>query len=784
MLKHSNKQCSTGKAKKALLRLKSSKGSVLFFIVAMMTVLVVIASAAYYAVTSARKQVEVRYEGEQAYQSALALNDIVSDYIGNNMSNAMVQAIADLAVGESVTTTSSDGSEGFSELTGGMGDYKVVIKKLKANDAEGIHTIQIQTIVDVDGEESVVTTVGEFQVKTQQYSFDRFFTSTGYAPNDVIVSGVTITSTLFLDNEYSQFGDNDGSNSGIALNAEIIAAGSVRFNNAPINTDGDDDVDVTIGNNAYFYFPAGVLSLKGRTLRVGGSMAQLNNCYSIDTDTPVYIVGDYYAAAASSSSAPDDAIYVNGDLVVFGNMTFNGTIYVNGNVFVDSSHNQSKIANRLVVGGNVYTHNFPDYKKTAYFGSDKATIKGSFIDCETAINLTLTESTTAEELRAEIDKIQAENGAGANSYVWPSDALLCESLEEVVANINEKIGNPQYINWDLEDKFFEDGALIPQTDINFDMVNWKIDFVKTLSARDATTYVIGDITFPVNYGRFGLIFDTETDGGYEDIYVYLKPNCYWDSATKTMKADDPTQFDHFMWNPPGNGNDNPFHVLVKGKGSLIMVLPDGVKYVANSQSFVGHVGLFQKIVDDGDFVNDPAILDGRSDKGFKAVSAVKDAIAPKIVGDGGANPGLLDENSRFNSAILAETGDSGTQTYIHNNVFLVTVDMNAEMDFQAQQNFFAGFIYAPYMTFKSSSSGSQAGMLGGMIVSDYCMDKTSNIYICSVPYDYYDRFVTATTEEEKEKERVRYMEKLMLDSGSSEVMGSSTTRTWRKYGYN
>ena len=40
-----------------------------------------------------------------------------------------------------------------------------------------------------------------------------------------------------------------------------------------------------------------------------------------------------------------------------------------------------------------------------------------------------------------------------------------------------------------------------------------------------------------------------------------------------------------------------------------------------------------------------------------------------------------------------------------NNVFLVTIDKNAAMNFQPQQNMFAGFIYAPYMTFEASSEG-------------------------------------------------------------------------------
>lgn len=118
-------------------------------------------------------------------------------------------------------------------------------------------------------------------------------------------------------------------------------------------------------------------------------------------------------------------------------------------------------------------------------------------------------------------------------------------------------------------------------------------------------------------------------------------------------------------------------------------------------------------------------------------------------------------------------------------MFLVTIDKNAAMNFQPQQNMFAGFIYAPYMTFEASSEGGQAGMLGGMIVSDYTMKETSNTYMCTIPYDYYDRFVTpGANEAQKEEERLKYMEKLMAESGCTTTIGSSVAKTWRVYGYN
>ena len=65
------------------------------------------------------------------------------------------------------------------------------------------------------------------------------------------------------------------------------------------------------------------------------------------------------------------------------------------------------------------------------------------------------------------------------------------------------------------------------------------------------------------------------------------------------------------------------------------------------------------------------------------------------------------------------------------------------------------------------------------------MKETSNTYMCTIPYDYYDRFVTAgANEAQKEEERLKYMEKLMAESGCTTTIGSSVAKSWRVYGYN
>ena len=111
--------------KRALLRLKSGRGSVLFFIIAIMSVMI----AVYYSAVSARKQVEIRYGDEQSYQSAISLNDIVTEYLNTKTEDAFVDAILALAPGSSLTTQGT-GTDSFAKLAEGLGDYKVTVTKI------------------------------------------------------------------------------------------------------------------------------------------------------------------------------------------------------------------------------------------------------------------------------------------------------------------------------------------------------------------------------------------------------------------------------------------------------------------------------------------------------------------------------------------------------------------------------------------------------------------------------------------------------------------------------
>lgn len=787
--------------KRALLRLKGGKGSVLFFIIAIMTVMIVLASAVYYSTISARAQVEIKYGNEQSYQSAVSLNDLVTEYLNTKTDDAFVDAIIALSPNKSLTTK-GDGTDAFAELAGGLGDYKITVTKLSGDSGDEKQTIKVETEVLVNGETSTVTSIGEFTLVSKPYSFDRFFTSTGYAPNDVVMSGMTVTSTMYLDNEYSQIGSSQSGNSGINIRAEVISAGTLSINNAPINSNGDQTFDITTGNNLIMTYNGGqgAMNLNGGRIRVGGNLIQ-GTSFNYTNDTDVYVVGDFISGRPSDDS--DCEIYVNGDAAFFGNETYKGKVYVNGDVYIDKEVNTGdKFPGGITVGGNVYL-----CSGSSYYGAQKTWIKSHGVDdsrikdyTDASIRFVAKngENDSAyNALRANMDKARGSNEQ-AYSYVWPSDSGTCESLTNVKAKINEKVGNPEYTNWNMTKKFINDDGTYTVDPINYNFGNPSASelerFAGTgsnenqliVSAEKFGQYVVmGDMRITNGpWNSYNIVFDTTMpDGNDIDMYVYLPANCYmkktppaneWSSPTYSFsnKSEDKSKFNCFRWNNEPDGQfAGWFSVLTKGKGSVIFVIGDGVTYFAQTRVFMGHYNLLKEVLPDAIAADGKVTnTDKFSEAKISAIMRTNDTDARK--------------QTLFKQNIIDKYKNSGG---IHNNLFVVAINKNSDVNFDMQYNTFCGFIYAPYMTFGAGkSTEGHFAMLGGLIVSDYEMPNTSRVYMATIPYDYYDRYVDSTlTGAEKEDARFDYMEKLISNSGGEiGTLGSSSSRSWRKYGYN
>lgn len=795
--------------KRALLRLKGGRGSVLFFIIAIMSIMIVLASAVYYSTVSARKQVEIRYGDEQSYQSAVSLNDLVTEYLNTKTEDAFVDSIIALSPNSSLTTK-GDGTDTFAELAGGLGNYKITVTKLSGDSGSEKQTIRIETEVVVNGETSTVTSVGEFTLVSKPYSFDRFFTSTGYAPNDVFMSGMDVTSTMYLDNEYSQIGSDgtNGNDSGINIYAEIISAGTLSMQNAPVNGKGvKNTFDITVGNDLIMTYNGGQgsMSLYGGKIRVGGNVIQ-GASYNLDNNTDLYVLGDYISNRPSSSSC---AIYVNGDLAI-GVESENagaayGDIYVNGDLYIDKWVSGNVFGGKLFVGGNVYIN---EAAGATRFEQQKASVAGHNVKTYNDASISFhvankADSSTYASLRANMDKArELAGGTQANTDVWPTDGS-CESKITAKAKINEKIGSPEYSNWNMTKKFINDDGSYTVAPINYEFDNstepaaQDARFAGTgstknqliVSAQKFGQYVImgdmritagkwnPDVSVEANWDGYNVIFDTTMPDGKDiDMYVYLPANCYMeqtgtDQYKFSSKDSDKSKFNCFRWNNEPTGLFSGwFSVLTKGKGSVIFVVGDGVTYYAQTRLFMGHYNLLKEIL--------PSSIS--SDGKVTNTTGFTTAAVKNIMRTTDTNEKL---RTVFKQNVVDKYNGSGG---LHNNLFMVAVNKNSDLNFNSQYNTFCGFAYAPYMTFGISSMG-QGGfaMLGGLIVSDYSMPNTSLTFMATIPYDYYDRFTGSLTGKEKEDARFDYMEKLISSSGGEiGTLGSSGSRSWRKFGYN
>lgn len=814
---------------RSLFNLRKNKGSVLFLVVAIMSVMVILASALYYSLSTARRQVEVKYDSQQAYQSALALNDLIVNFINIKNDDAFVQAIIDLNQNESLVTKSDDGS-GFSELAAGLGNYKVTVNKVKGDASDEIHVLEIEVSIDVNGENSTISTIGEFKVKSKPYNFDRFFTSTGYAPNDVIFKNMKNAGTIYLDNEYTQFGSViAGDSNDITIKAELISAGTVRFE-APSHVYSEAG-EITIGNSALFNNVSHGFSPP--LVRIGGNAVWLGSSGALQNNVTMYILGDFYFAGSDKPS--NTANYINGDMIYKGQNPPDKKIYINGDLFFEAENAKSNDKGNFIVGGNVYY--FGDNGLASYYldtchgnvynlGTNTVFYQDGTIESITGagaaafdkslmyFNLaSSTDHHTEEEIRNRLDYIESycNTPGGKWNNVWPSLNGTCEDIATVKQRINEKIGNPEYINWDLEAKFYKTGfingapARVPAVDsskqLNLQLENDKGTVIKATTNNDY--YIIKSVKG--GSSRSSIIFDTFM-GDYNDptqvadkekyanMYIYLEPNCYvetttnnWGGTDVKINTDDSSKFDSFSWDTTEFGTGVKF-ILTRGMGSVTFVVPEGVRYIQPNNGYLGHMAMLEQTVN----VTIPVTNNnGVLSYGFFPLDRMNSGTAANTMKT------HFEENTMGTANILSQDvvnlynnpNDPTRAFYIHNNVFLATISKNAIMDFSGGQNMLSGFIYAPYMTFNSEGiyGPAESGMVGGMIVSDFIQSSQNDTYVCTIPYDYYGRYVDITdTPEKQEETRTRFMEKLMSDSldGEIDFLTSSTSRTWRKFGYN
>lgn len=787
--------------KHTLRKYLSSRGSALFMVLSTMTALLIVVMAMYFSVVSSRSVQYAVFNQEQSYQSSISVADAVIAGLNDGKLDKLSGEFFKLKVGE---TKSTEGNN-FASLVGtgtkeddvNIGAYDVTVTRL--NDEGEFYVYDFTVTAMVNGVTETTHTLVRLSADTPTPPpAGKTFTATGYLPNENWLGNGYYYDEVHIDSEYCILGLGYGDTESVSpkIYGDFTAAGSVEINSLSENASHKGKPrQWAIGGN-----------LKLNKILAGEKANTWLNHGTDDEHTKLIIGGDLYIE-------DNEALYIppNVDIYVLGDC-YMGTSNSKGNLFVGG---------RLYAQGNLHGGGVPIW---AYSSNGNGYVYLSNTD--------------------DIDEYSKGPYGNTNDRVemWgeTDETKAIFSKDDIIEKLNIAVGSNSYPKWEPEvdiatpiDIAFNtygggdvsglvdpiNGGIVPNNTNVFE------DNALKYSATNKSC-IIGNIydVAPMNSYASGandyyIIIDSGDDP--QNVFTvrllanrnlimsdHANPDIAAPISNRTDSYDsDLGENETFMFRPyPYEVDDEStrMHVLIKGRGTVIFDIPQGVTYQASSWDYVGHMN-WQALLG-----MNPSMVDGISkcihkncaggtaceysasgpdgkkiDGGFwcktheckiesdandvsELVSSFVDGVCPCY-----NRVGRKEIDKNFN--LTALTGDnvdrdsSGNFVYPNTNVWFVSCDENAEIRMSTtiqnvgiQGNATFGFVYAPYMTYSSAalSSGNGLRMVGGLIVSDLILnDRYAYVYVAP-------------------------------DRNYAELLGDNAipltpqgNRTWRKYGY-
>ncbi len=771
--------------KHALRKYISPCGSALFMVVSTMAALIVLVTAMYMSVLSSRQVQYATFDQEQAYVSSTSIADIICSYIADNKNggDSFVQQVLKLEnPGDSISTNGN----GFASLNGGsnddtiLGGYDVGVTKMKDETISGTTWHVYDVAVTVANNGVLETTHTYLRTKDPEPEdmppIDRFFTATGYIPNDVWIDSGTYNSTLYVDSEYVQFGNVVGGLGNLDINSGLICAGTAVFKHGSAQqVDTSEPTLWAIGNNM-------IIQSQPDRFNLGGTAA----------DHGTLIIGGnldvQHITVFGSGDGPTD-VYVLGDLYIRNSKTdFYGNLYVNGNIYIDITGEQKMDMH----GGRIYqtssgTIDVPtdgSLTRIRYDGSEVTIdeIKSTpWIESETSPM----EMMTQEEVGSKLDE-----AIGAS--VYPKWIANIDAAKKNVKNIffNANWGETDLTAIEVPDPNNPDKTVSLISHYGLSETKMTPKFVEVIDS-DCT---IGDI---VNVGpwvqgtNLTIIFDTGSAGNTLTINLEANTDLDPDDGDDTLNgftwaaADESSGFIDLHSSDKLLRQDR-MNILTVGDGNLVINVPEytvtddetgeketrSVIYQATPQEFFGHYGWYMF---SGGSVQ-TLEFNGTSYQRYGSCttsSNMPDKVRKMIHSADGctdcADPAKPEDNKYVECK--NSNGDKGYTCSIHGgfveaetkpttcqctgriekdefpeyyyegelqrpnvNIFLVSCSESADIQIGClkyplggkvgvNENVYYGYVYAPYMTYMDKSDGNGGGLksAGGIIVSDYIM---------------------------------------------------------------
>lgn len=748
--------------KHALRKYITPCGSALFMVVSTMAALIVLVTAMYMSVLSSRQVQYATFDQEQAYVTSTSIADAINAYLtgGNYTNSAFTASVSDLKVGESLTT---DGN-GFASLSSSgtnsdtpVGAYTVDIVRLPDEDRSGKTVFVYDVAVTVSVNDVIETTHTYITAETSTTGnnmdhVDRFFTATGYLPNDIWVGTVVSDSALYFDNEYAIVSEHINSNShggdgDCNLNMDITCAGSLLINQGQAKDFTEPrrwvvGNTLTIGSSFNSDITLGGTSTKHSTVYVGGDLVYNANWKHFGEFTDVYVIGNIYANTGG---------------------WFDGNVYVNGNVVISTNSDvkfKNLYINGSVIGENGVTPNMSNINVAGTWADTTA--------CEDTLNARI----------------------GGQSYPnWVVDTSGMKT-EDIVFNTDDtNLGaNAKYIHYinkdckigKVYDAYKGSGTSVeltiiidtgddPDKGINLSVTancdDQGIDntFMWYPEARASGGKIINILT--IGCGKLvvdvpeGVTYQASDREVFGHIGWFMTSGGTVETTTNGAPYFKRGAFD--IYSVQNKIRDNKF--IVSGGEDCEFERVEGTYLNCKEEvhyTCKEHGGMYEQ-KDYDKYVSGftTSLCRGRLDK----------KVMKKFLED---NPSVLSNLEKYHKNYYGKNLNGSCsyseECYYPNvNIFVVSCDVNADIQFgikkanpeeSLQANIFFGYVYAPYMTFVSIGDGGSMKSVGGLIVSDVQINGNVE-FLFAQPEDSISH---------------------MAGSGSS--LSAATKKTWRRYG--
>ncbi len=707
----------------------SCRGSALFMVVSTMTALTICCMAMYFSVVSSRSTQYAIFNQRQAYESASSIAEAVLAGVNTNHPSfaGLYNEMSAMEVGD-VISTGANGFEAFGAATGiestdqydsQMGAYMVEITRLPDNETNNKKVFDMAYTVSVNGVKDVYHAIVEVSTTPKETppAPTQIFAATGYVPNDVFLDGGSIFTDLFFDNEKTIVNAYGGKN--MLVYGDLATGGSLQVFGYLIPKSPDPCIFAIRGDysaefNQPVTFAAGV---DKSTVIIGGN-AYFNN----------------------NNGFGNANVYINGDLYIKGNPDLSSSNYfVNGNIYVQGGYwvNLDKVrCNGIVDASN----------NTNQWGGSGG-INGS----------------------------KWKDGAVGDRWDDGVKASGFLTTTEAISLLNEKTATNTFYKWEINDNNPSADGYVRELDegrstavkkkLHFSMNSDNPIPTQVLKYSDAEKgCIIEDVTLDRGNNSFNSITVLIDTGDNPDNVYTIRVKANRDFTGPDGHPDGVNET--FSWYPlQSNDASVVLSVLVKGKGSVVIDIPEGVTYQDMSFAKTMHYGWFVLGggTEDHKFgtTDEMTIFDARpvdhsnADQDFASfvhrdcydgdgcnyqetsstnkcslcegpmktihcsvhgdISSFCPNCQPELSGNHtGAcknHVGIKEIDSYLAShpSQKARMTVDGEVVYPNVNIFLVSCDESADIRLSIMangegiiQNGFFGFIYAPYMTFKAA----------------------------------------------------------------------------------